>query len=282
MTTRMERWLARAPVPLARLLARRDAAVELAALLIGRDFRPEVDVGACLAELDGLAAPLPKMLRGTPLPEEQAHVLAKHLYETHGFRGNGEDYYDPRNSYLDEVLARRAGIPITLAIVMMAVGRRAGLVVEGIGFPGHFLARIGGPDGVLVDPFNGGRMLGEVELEALTQRFVGDPAHLHPSFLEPVDTRAIAVRILANLKHAHERRANRAGALLAADRLFDLTGAPEHRRDRGLHALALGSHHTALADLQAYLEARPTARDVAAVRAALRRASTAQVNRLLQ
>ncbi len=258
---------------LAELCARPDAPVDLAALLIVRDFQPDVDVAACLAELDRIAAPVVHRLRRAPSPEEQALILGDHLYGVLGFRGNTDQYYDPRNSYLDQVVGRRTGIPISLAVVLLSIARRAETVADGIGFPGHFLARVGGARGVYVDPFTRGRILCPEDLSVLTRRYVGDPSRMHPSFLEPVDTHAMAVRMLANLKHAHERRGDHASALVACDRLVDLTQAPEHRRDRGLHVLALGGREAAIEDLHAYLDARPTARDVPAVHAAIRRAT---------
>ena len=245
---------------------------EAAALLIARDARPDLDVERELAGLDELAAPLGQLDLRAP-PREQAQALVAHLYEGLGFHGNEDDYFDPKNSYLDEVIARRTGIPLSLAVVITAVGRRAGVTVEGIGFPGHFLARIGGPDGVLVDPFFGGRILDDASLTRLAARMLGSSARLVPSHLEPVGLRPLVVRMLLNLKHAHERRRDHAHALLVCDRLVDLTDSIAFRRDRGLHALALGASEAAAEDLTAYLSAGgDQAEDAAAVRRALERA----------
>lgn len=243
--------------------------VEHAAVLIAADAKPMLDVAACLRVFDDLAAPLAARLRGSEDLETQARALAEHVYGELGFRGNADDYYDPQNSYIDRVIARRVGIPITLAVVLVAIGRRAGIVVEGIGFPGHFLARVGGQTGVLIDPFEGGRILDADALEVVARRFLGDPSRLRDEHLQPVGALPMTVRMLMNLKHAHERRGDHAQALLVCDRLVDLTGRPEARRDRGLHALALGSARAAADDLEAYLEARPTARDVPKLRATL-------------
>lgn len=245
---------------------------EAAALLIARDARPELDVTAELSRIDDLAAPLGAIDPGSPA-REQAQALAGHLYERLGFHGNEEDYFDPRNSYLDEVIARRTGIPITLAVVMAAVGRRAGIEVDGIGFPGHFLARVGGAEGVLVDPFFGGRVLDAAGLRRLASKMLGSSSRMTPAHLEPVGLRPIVVRLLLNLKHAHERRHDHASALVVCDRLVDLTGALTFRRDRGLHALALGANEAAADDLSAYLEGRgDKAEDAAAIKRALERA----------
>lgn len=245
---------------------------ETAALLIARDARPDLDVRHELARIDALAAPLGTLDPNAPA-REQARAIASHLYERLGFHGNEDEYFDPRNSYLDEVLSRRTGIPLTLAILISAVGRRARVQVEGIGFPGHFLVRIGGPAGVLVDPFFGGRVLDEASLQRLAARVLGPGARVLPSHLEPVGLRPLVVRMLLNLKHAHERRRDHARSLLVCDRLVDLTDSVSFRRDRGLHALALGAHRAAVEDLEAYLGAGGAgAEDAAAVQHALERA----------
>jgi regulator of sirC expression with transglutaminase-like and TPR domain len=247
---------------------------ERAALLVARDAHPSLDIEAHLAWLERNAAPLATAVRRLDSPERQAEELGRHVYGTLGFTGNEDDYYDPRNSYLDDVIRRRTGIPLSLAMVLMAIGRRAGAQVDGIAFPGHFLARIGGEAGVYVDPFRKGRILGEADLEALARHAVGTP--LERRMLRPADTSAMIVRMLTNLKGAHRRRGDHAAALLVCDRLFDLVGHPEHRRDRGLHALALRSYATALEDLRAYLAARPDARDSGAVRKAIEQALEGQ------
>lgn len=260
------------PLDLVAAVREEQVSPETAALMIAKEARPELDIAAELSRIDELAAPLGAIDPRSPA-HEQAQAIAAHLYEGLGFHGNEEDYFDPKNSYLDEVIARRTGIPITLAVVIAAVGRRAGVEVDGIGFPGHFLARIGGEKGVLVDPFFGGRVLDEPGLRRLASRMLGSASRMTPAHLEPVGLRPIVVRLLLNLKHAHERRRDHASALVVCDRLVDLTGALTFRRDRGLHALALGANEVAADDLAAYLEGRgEKAEDAAAIRQALERA----------
>src|SRR5262245_28586919 len=118
-----------------------------AALHVARIGYPSIDVDHWLAELDDLATAVRQRLGTVTGPAEAVAVLAEHLFEACGFRGNQEDYYDPRNSFLNEVLARRTGIPITLAVVLLETGRRLGLDLEGVGFPGHFLVRVPGASG---------------------------------------------------------------------------------------------------------------------------------------
>ncbi len=135
--------------------------------------------------------------------EPSGEAVSTLLFDRLGFRGNGEDFTDPRNSYLDEVLDRRVGIPISLSLVMMEVGRRAGVAVEGIGMPGHFLVRA---EGVLRDPFRGGRRLEVADCELLFHALQGRAAPFSPALLEPVGPRAILARMLANLRHSYSER----------------------------------------------------------------------------
>lgn len=246
---------------------------ETAALLIARDANPSLAVGEQLALLDELAAPLAGLGEDTRDPLDQAAALAAHLHGTLGFYGNETAYYDARNSYLDEVLRRRTGIPITLAVVYAAVGRRVGVAVDGVGFPGHFLARVGGPEGVLVDPFHQGESLEQAALRRLARRVLGNRP-LRPEHTAAVGLRPLVVRMLLNLKRVHENHSDHARAMVVADRLVDLTDSLVFRRDRGIHALALGAHAQAASDLEAYLADAPAdASDRGMVQAALKRAS---------
>ena len=140
------------------IAARPEAALDLseAALLIAREEYPDLDVGLYLARLDGLGSALRERAGGAGMDATLA-ALNRLLFEDQGFRGNTESYYDPRNSFLNDVLDRRTGIPISLSTVYMEVGRRGGIEMEGVGLPGHFVVRVATPDApLLVDPFHGG------------------------------------------------------------------------------------------------------------------------------
>jgi regulator of sirC expression with transglutaminase-like and TPR domain len=254
------------------MLQRPGARAEDVAILLAREANPNLDEHALRRALDGLGAEtlIRRGLRSTP--ERDGRILAELLFEELGFAGERDDYYNPENSYLDKVMLRRRGIPISLSVLTMAIGERAGMDVEGVGFPGHFLVRVGGPAGVYQDPFNGGTLLDGNGLSRLAAEFLGAEMSLHPSYLDPVDTHTITIRMLANLKNAHRRRGDYARAMLACDHLVELTQAPEHRRDRGLLAHALRTYGAASEDLAAYLEARPDAKDARVVSLALREA----------
>lgn len=178
-----------------------EASLDEACLLIATHARPDLDVEAYRSRLDDLAAACE-----APLLAE----VTRHLYAVEGFRGNDDDYYDPRNSYLDQVIDRRVGIPITLAVVLLEVGRRLGIPLVGVGMPGHFLVRLEGEPAVYLDPFDGGRLLGWSDCEALFRGVHGPAAPFEPSYLDAVGALDILHRILTNLRQVHLRRQDNA------------------------------------------------------------------------
>jgi regulator of sirC expression with transglutaminase-like and TPR domain len=167
------------------------------ALCIAAQAEPDLDVDAYLGRLDDLAA-------GVRAPTLDG--LVSHLFGNGGFVGNRLDYYDPRNSLLNHVIDRRTGIPITLSVVTMEVGRRIGVPVAGVGMPGHFLLRDKVDPSVFVDPFHRGRYLDAVACRAVFHSAAGQDAAWDPSYLDPVDRPTIIVRMLANLRVIYERR----------------------------------------------------------------------------
>ncbi len=243
------------------------APIEELALWVARDAYPALRIDVELRRIDALAEPVAARLASEREPRSQALTLGEYLHDELEFRGDESDYHDPRNGYLNEVLERRVGLPISLAVLWIAVGRRVGVPVEGVGFPGHFLVRVGRERSVLVDPFREGRLVTQQELERLAIHHLGGADRLRAEHLATSDARSMLVRILVNLKHAHERRADHARALVVCDRLVDLSGAPTFRRDRGKHALALGATTAALEDLEAYLSAGAPEGDADAIRA---------------
>jgi regulator of sirC expression with transglutaminase-like and TPR domain len=225
------------------LLQRPNVRVEDVAIVIAKEANPLLDDHAVRRGLDGLGAEvlIRRGLRSTP--ERDGRILAELLFQELGFEGERDDYYNPYNSYLDKVLIRRKGIPISLSVLTMAQ-----------------------------DPFHGGELLDGQGLRKLAGQFLGAEMALHPSYLEPVDCLTITIRMLANLKNAHRRQGDYARAMLACDHLVELTQAPEHRRDRGLLAHALRTYGAASEDLAAYLEARPDAKDAHVISRALEEA----------
>lgn len=231
-----------------------DLDLVLGATLIARDVHPDADPLAVRAELDALAEPLgAEGLEAAPCGEQAAR-LCELVHGSHGFSGNTAEYYDPRNSLVTDVLARRTGIPITLALVYTEIARRVGVRARGVGFPGHFLVRVDDAldhpvPGAVLDPF-AGRVLDGRDLLDLARRVVGD-APLDPTLLAPATSRAILVRMLANLKSIHLERGDLARAHLAITRVTQLLprSAPA-LRERGELALKLGARASALEDLE--------------------------------
>lgn len=248
--------------------------VALGAALIARDAHGALDVERCLARFDALAAPLANRGLSTLSPEAQADALSAHLFDDLGFRGNEQEYYDPRNSLLPDVLDRKLGIPITLALVYCEVARRVGVNARGVSFPGHFLVRVDGASGddqpVAVDPFFGGRRLDEPGLQRLLDRAAPAQKLVKTEHLAPAGARAMLVRMLINIKWIHATRGDFARALLALDRIISLTpDSVPALRERGMLAVRLGVVEAARADLSRLLELVPQAPDASSIRAQL-------------
>jgi regulator of sirC expression with transglutaminase-like and TPR domain len=252
-----------------------------ACLLIAEDAYPRLDIEHYLAEIERMAA----RLRGRlPVgdPEEKVIALNHLLFDELGFSGNADDYYDPRNSYLNEVLERKVGIPITLSIVYMEVGRKVGLPLEGVSFPGHFLVRLALRGSTLVlDPFSGGEPLSEQDLRRLLRRVIAgsgraglrsaeDVAAELPldQFLEPAGHRQILARVLRNLKNIYRQKDDPQRLLEVVNRMLIVTpDAFGELRDRGLAYQRLEAFRAALKDLNEYLEHEPEAIDADEIRA---------------
>ncbi len=257
--------------------------VALGAALIARDVYEDLDIASLLGRFDELSSPISRLGLHQMTGDAQALEMAHYLYERQGFAGNETDYYDPKNSLLPDVLDRRLGIPITLAIVYCEIARRVGVRAHGVSFPGHFLVRLErdadepdrGP--VIVDPFFGGRVLDKRSLASLLKRVVGTNETLRPEHLEPAAPRLVLARMLTNLKAVYLARGENSRALLALDRLVTLTpDAPFALRERGLLAARLGSIEVARADLNRFLELSPDATDAKAIKARLEGLSSAR------
>lgn len=177
--------------------------LDVGAMLIAAHAYPGLDVEAEVARLDQLAA---------GCPEPTVAGVVTHLFAERGFRGNVDDYGDPRNSYLNDVLDRRLGLPITLSLVVMEVGRRLAVPLVGIGMPGHFVVRHEGVPRVLFDPFEGGRELTADDCAERVAAIYGGAVLFTPSMLQPVGPRAILARVLANLKQRFSMTGDAVGA----------------------------------------------------------------------
>jgi regulator of sirC expression with transglutaminase-like and TPR domain len=242
-----------------RLIERPDAEIDLgqASLAIAAEEYPHLDPEAYARRIDDFGE---RVARAATRSGEVTRLAAliDLLGNVEGFDGNRSAYHDPRNSFLNEVLDRRVGIPLSLSLVYVLVGRRASLRMSGVAFPGHFLARCDLEDGfVIVDGYGGGRQLSLEDCKRLLNSSQRD-APFDDASLEPASNRAILFRSLANLKAAYLRRGDLVRTLLALDRMLLL--APDHPgvwRDRGLLHLELGRFPRALSDLDRYQELDP-------------------------
>jgi regulator of sirC expression with transglutaminase-like and TPR domain len=242
------------------------------ALWIAAEAHPGLDVQHWLARLESLGHRAAERLTPDMDVERAATAVARFLFEEEGFRGNGEDYYDPRNSFLDDVLERRLGIPITLSVVYVAVAAWAGLEAAGVGLPGHFVVRAQRHGRHrLLDPFHGGAPLDRAGCEALVARIRPTSGPLDPRWLEPVPTRQIFVRMLANLKAVYSALGDWARALGASERIVLLApDALDELRDRGTLRARTGQRVLAAQDWDTYLQRAPKAVDAEQVRSQLR------------
>jgi regulator of sirC expression with transglutaminase-like and TPR domain len=252
----------------ARLVARPEPEIDLAigAILIAGLGRAPIDQDAAVRELDAIAERVRIRLDAGDPTGAVVGRLHDVLYRELGFRGpNAAEYNDPSNSQFDEVLGRRVGLPISLAIVELEVGARLGLDLVGIGLPGHFI--VGGPGGLLIDPADGGRALTADDCQALIRRAVGEGVLFHAGMLRPAGRREILARVLRNLRAARLGRRDWPAAIDAIDLLLVLEPTdPEHGRDRGLLLGRMGRFTEAIAALRLYLDDRPDAHDVPDVR----------------
>jgi regulator of sirC expression with transglutaminase-like and TPR domain len=244
-----------------------DADIDLAAvaLLLARDEYPALDVDGHLAELNAMAREARAYLRG-PLPA-RVHGLCRYLFHEMGFRGNARDYYDPHNSYLNVVLERRTGIPISLSAVTIAVGRRAGLNVVGVGLPGHFIAKaVEAGTEVLIDPYHGGRVLTPTDCTNLVRQVTGLSFEASPLALQSHPPGLIVQRMLNNLKGIYLGQKDWVRTARVLERLRQLSPYDMGlRRDLGVCFARHGQPGKAVDHLRAYLDAEPQAEDVTTV-----------------
>lgn len=247
----------------AALAQRPDRELDLAegALLISAVENPNLEPEPHLELLDRWGREAACRIHGAQGELERLQALSSFLFEDKGLAGNGEDYYDPRNSFLDQVLERRLGIPITLGIVTLEVGRRARVPLVGVGFPGHFLLRHARHPQVLLDPFDGGQLLTRYDCAHLLDRLTRGRIPFSRRLLAPVGPREILVRMLNNLSGIFLGRGEVGRALeMVEHKILLLPGEAVFRRDRGLLRLKLGDGG-GMEDLQSYLEAEPDAAD---------------------
>jgi regulator of sirC expression with transglutaminase-like and TPR domain len=241
------------------LASKPEAAVDLAeiALKLAQDEYADLDVEAYLSQLTAMAHESKRYLTGNL--EARVAGLCRYLFHDMGFRGNVQNYYDPRNSYLNEVLERRTGIPITLSMVVIAVGSGAGLQIAGVGLPGHFIVKaLDRNQEVLFDPFHGGRQLTPQECENVVEQATGQPFHIPSDSLHATPPALIVQRMLTNLKNIYLNAKDLPRAIRVIERILQLRPQDAtERRDLGICLIQSGRYGPAIDHLSAYLTSAP-------------------------
>ena len=243
----------------ARLVSALDEKVDLAeaALLIAAEAYPALDVDGYLRRLDALAEQARPLVGAASTDEQRVDALNRFLFVDQGFSGNRAEYDDPRNSFLNEVIDRRKGIPITLTLVYTEVARRLDLPVLGVGFPGHFLAKYAGRDEIIIDAFFG-QVLSKDQCRDRLRALFGSRAELEPHHLRPATPRETLVRMLSNLKHVHLKAKELEPALSYTQRILLVRpDDPYEIRDRGLLYAQLECFGAAQTDLERFLDLAP-------------------------
>ncbi len=245
--------------------------LERAALFLAQEEYPELDVDRYLQRLDQMAAAVQATLPAEPYPLKRIQAINRYLYGELQFVGNTDDYYDPRNSFLSDVLDRRTGIPITLSLVYLAIARRLDFPMVGIGLPGHFLIRPNFDDlEIFVDAFNQGEVLFLQDCKDRLTQLYGSTVEMLPSFLEPITPQQFLARMLTNLKVIYLNRGDILRAVAAIERILLLfPNAPLELRDRGILYYRLNRLTAARQDLETYLTILPTATDAKVIRQVL-------------
>jgi regulator of sirC expression with transglutaminase-like and TPR domain len=263
MTAARERFAALASGP--------DANIDVAeaALLIAQEQYPGLDIAVYLGRLDQLAAAARASVREHMPPVRQVEQLNQFLFVECGFAGDQDEFYDARNSFLNEVLDRRRGIPITLSIVYCQVAQRLGLPVYGVSFPGHFLAKYAGDPEIIIDPFFG-TVIDTKECARRLAGIYGPDARFERRLLRAATPREILVRLLSNLKQVYVEKSDLVAALGCVERILLLTpDAPREVRDRGILFQRLECFAAALRDFERYLQLAPDDKAADTIRALL-------------
>jgi regulator of sirC expression with transglutaminase-like and TPR domain len=239
-----------------------------ASLVIALEEHPALDLDRHLGDVRAWSDAVRTRLEGSRDVERVIETLNRLLFEEEGFHGENEDYYDPRSALLSDALERHAGLPITLSILYIELSRRAGIEATGVSLPGRFLVKFSGAFGeIVVDPFEGGRVLSTVELQKILDAMYGGGVRLREHHLRSFSPREILARELAQLKAAYLAQRDLARAAASIDRLLILDGRDAYEvRDRAALAMQLHAYAEAIALFERYLQLMPYAEDQKRVR----------------
>ncbi len=243
--------------------------LDRAALTLGLEEYPALDIDLYLRKLDTLAARTDVLAGHNRSAGNLIECLNDVLFVQEALRGNSEEYYDPRNTFLNEVLDRRLGIPISLSVIYIETARRINFDVRGVGFPGHFIVKCTDEEReIFIDPFNNGRLLKVEDCQELLDRVYGGSVPVQPSYFGPMGKKSIITRMLFNLKGLYYQKDDYHRSLSVVDRILILNpGILSEIRDRGMLYMQTSLFSKALADLEYYLEHAKSPEDVAYIEA---------------
>lgn len=241
--------------------------LDRAALTLALEEYPDLDLSRYLRHLDTLAARVDVLAGTDRTPAAIIESINQVLYVQEGLRGNSEDYYNPKNYYLNEVLDRKLGIPATLSIIYMEVAKRINFPLEGVGFPEHFLVKhVADGREIIIDAFNLGRILTLNDCQELLDKTFHDTVSMNPSLLQPMKNRAIITRILYSLKGIYQQNEQYYEALSVIEKILLLNpGTPSEVRDRGLLFMQTSLFSKALSDLEFYMAHTESPKDYSSV-----------------
>lgn len=234
-----------------------------AALVIALEEYPSLQLDRYLDQIDEWSDAIRDRIEGSSDIERIVEEINRFLFEQEGFHGEAADYYDPRNTYLNEVLDRHAGLPIALSILYIEISRRIGIDMSGVSLPGRFLVKVTGPWGeLLIDPFDGGRVLTTLECQLILDRVYGGGVRLSEHHLRPTTRHDVLARVLSHIKAIHMARGEADRAIADIDRLLMIDADdPYELRDRGLVAMKLHRYREAIEALEGYLDRAQHAED---------------------
>lgn len=251
----------------------KELVLDKTALMMARTLQyPSLNIDEQLRIVDLMAVELKGFIDNRERPTEIINAMNEYIFEKQAFAGNVQDYYDPRNSYLNDVLARKTGIPITLSVLYIELARRIGFKLHGVGFPGHFLIKYAEKDlEIVLDPFSKGRILAYEDYQVLLDQLYNGQIKFEKSFLNTVTNEQILVRMLRNLKDAFVYSYDYDKALMATDMVLSINqNIAEEFRDRGMIFYYKQLYTDALSDLTKYLENKPDANDADNILAIIR------------
>lgn len=242
-----------------------------ASLLVAAEEYPRLHIAAETARITAMGEEARRRVSARGNPFARLDALRAYLFDEIGLQGNGEQYDDPRNSFLNEVMNRRVGIPITLSILYIEIAKLAGIDAKGVGLPGHFVVRVTEQGrSLMVDPYHGGNIITEEDCRDLVVRTTGRASLFRRDLLEGTSSRVMLVRLLLNLKRIYLAREDYPRALAIVERiLIACPEDPKEIRDRGFLLAHLGRTRAAVADLEAYLALEPRAADAESVKGRL-------------